>query len=103
MNKTILIVCYFMLAAICFTGVIIIAIYKPDSTATVIGFVGVMLATVASSTMLFYGLDKTQQKIAKVEENTNGNNNKLQADLAERNAELILLSRENERLRNDRL
>lgn len=79
MNRTAITLGIMGLVAIMFGGIIVLAIVRPDATAIVIAFCGSTLATLISAVVMFYGLDKTNKKIDKVERQTNGINSALLA------------------------
>lgn len=63
---------FFVIVVISIIVVGLIVVYRPDATATMIQFVGTTLALCASSAVLFYGLNETNKKLAKVDSQTNG-------------------------------
>lgn len=75
--KTSIILAVIVLIAIMFTGVIIIALFRPDATATVIAFVGSTLTTTVGTIVVLYNLRKTNEKVDRVEKQTNGINSSL--------------------------
>jgi uncharacterized membrane protein YgaE (UPF0421/DUF939 family) len=89
MNKTAITLSIVALVAIMFVGIIVIAAFKPEALTTLIPFVGTTLATLVSTVVIFYGLGKTNEKVDKIEHNTNGINSALLASALERSEDTI--------------
>lgn len=77
MNRTAIALGILGVTAIMFTGVIVVALFRPDATATVIAFVGSTLGTLVSMSVLLYGLNSVNKKVDHIEKNTNGINTAL--------------------------
>jgi len=89
MNKTILVVCYFALALIGLAAVALIMIFRPDATATLIQFVGTILALAASAAVTFHALGAQSKEIEVVKKQTNGANTELREENAKLTAQLL--------------
>lgn len=66
------------LAALGLIGAMVLLIHRPDATATFTAFVVQTLGLVAVAAGTFYGFGKTNEKLEKVEKQTNGNLSRLQ-------------------------
>lgn len=58
MNKTVIALGTMFMITAMFTGVVLIAILRPDATATIIGFTGQTLTSIVGFIILFYNVDK---------------------------------------------
>lgn len=58
MNKTAIALAVMAMIIFMFAGVVLIALFRPDATATVIAFTGQTLANVVGFIVVFYNLDK---------------------------------------------
>ena len=88
-NQTSIIIAVLSLVAIMFTGVVVIALYRPDATATVIAFVGSTLTTTVGAIVVLYNLNKVKQVAERVEKQTNGINTAMLAKVTGMSAEEI--------------
>ena len=80
---------YFGLAAVCLLVVGLIAVFRPDATATIIQFVGNTLGIASTGAVTFYLLGKQNEKIEQVKVQTNGANTALREENAKLTAQLI--------------
>lgn len=80
MNKTVVFITFGALAALGLTGTLILQIVRPEASAIFTSFViqTLGLASVAAAT--FYGLGKANDKLDTVQQQTNGNLSRLQAE-----------------------
>lgn len=89
MNKTLITISILTLVAIMFIGIIIIAALKPDSLDRVIPLMASTLGSVVTLVVLIHGLGKTNEKVDKIEKNTNGINSALMASALGRTEDTI--------------
>lgn len=85
MNKTAITLGYFGLGTVAVVGVIVTAIMSPDATDDIIQFVGTIMAVASTGAVTFYMLGKQNEKVEKIQHQTNGT---LSA-LREENARLL--------------
>lgn len=79
MNKTAIALAFVALVVVESVAVVAVAIYAPDITLIVIAFFGSSLTTLITAVVIIYNLDKTNQKVEKIEKQTNGINTALLA------------------------
>lgn len=89
MNRTAITLAIVALIGIMFSGVVILAIFRPDATATVIAFIGQTLTSLITAVVIFYNLDKVSKKVEKVERQTNGINTALLAQVTDHSEDTI--------------
>lgn len=82
-------IAFFALVLVALLVVTLIMIFRPDATATIIQFVGSILATASTAAVTFYMLGETNKKIAKVDHQTNGTLSALQAENAKLTNQLL--------------
>lgn len=58
MNKTVVAVAIVVMVTVMFSGVILVALFRPDATATIIAFVGSTVTTIVGVIVIIYNLDK---------------------------------------------
>lgn len=73
---------YLGLAALLIVVVGAIALFRPDATATMIGFGGTILTGAITATVTFYMLGKQNEKLGAIEKQTNGNLSAAHAEIA---------------------
>lgn len=100
MNRTASFITFAVLVALGIVGTLILLVYRPDASATFIAFLIQILgiATVAAGT--FYGFGKTNEKLERVEAQTNGSLSRIDAEierLTQENIELAKLNLPNEK------
>ena len=93
MNKTAITIGYFALGAVALVVVTLIAIFRPDATATIIQFVGTVLGIASTGAVTFYMLGKQNEKLEKVEKQTNGTLSALHEENASLTAQLVEANR----------
>jgi len=71
--KLVITIAYFSLAIVGIAVVTVIAIFRPDATATIIQFVGTTLAIASTGAVTFYMLGKQNEQIGQVKALANGN------------------------------
>jgi len=93
--KFAIIIAYFGLAVIASAAVVLIIILRPDATATIINYVGTIMAVASTGAVTFYMLGsqakKVEQLAVKTEQvavQTNGVNSALRDRLAEKDASI---------------
>lgn len=91
MNKTVVFISFAALAAVGLVGSVVLAIYRPDATATFTQLIVTVLGISASAAGTFYALGKQGEKLEKIEKQTNGS-------LTRRDDEIATLREENVRL-----
>lgn len=89
MNKTLITLSILALVAIMFIGIIIIAAVNPNSLDKVIPLLASTLGSVITLVVMIHGLGKTNEKVDKIEKNTNGVNTALMAAALGRTEETI--------------
>ena len=72
MNKTAITLGYFALGMVALIGVIVTAILSPDATEQVVQFVGTIMAVASTGAVTFYMLGKQNEKVEKIQHQTNG-------------------------------
>lgn len=78
MNKTVITIGIIILLGVLFVGIAAVAIIRPDVDITIlIGFAGTSITTIISFVVLFYGLNKVNERTDRIEKNTNGINTAL--------------------------
>jgi hypothetical protein len=90
-NKTVVFVCFSALAAVGLVGAVVLAIHRPDATATFTSLIVTVLGIAASAAGTFYALGKQGEKLDAIKTQTNGTLSKLREDnqsLHAENAEL---------------
>lgn len=70
MNRTVVFVTFAALAGVLVLGSVILAIHRPDATATLNSLIVTVLAVVAGSAGTFYGLGKLNEKVDAVKAQT---------------------------------
>ena len=93
MNKTAITMGYFALGAVAIIVVSLIAIFRPDATATIMQFVGTVLGIAFTGAVTFHLLGKQNEKLEKVEKQTNGTLSALTEENARLTKELVEASR----------
>lgn len=88
MNKTAVFITFAVLAALGLIGSIYLLVERPDASATFTALLVQILGLVVVAAGTFYALGKTNEKIAEVQTQTNGN-------LSRRDDEIERLTREN--------
>jgi hypothetical protein len=83
------------MVTVMFAGVILIALLRPDATATVISFVGSTLTTTVASVGIMYNLRKTSAKVEQIERQTNGINSSLLESVTGQSRETIERHKDN--------
>lgn len=73
MNRTIAFGMIAALALLAVAGLILLAIFRPDATATFIQHVVTLLGLLVTAAGTIYGLSKLDQRVMQVVRNTNGN------------------------------
>jgi len=89
MNKLPIILGYFALAVIGLVAVVVIMIFRPDATATIINYVGTIMAVASTGAVTFYMLGKQNQTIEQVKVQTNGANTALREENAKLTKQLL--------------
>jgi len=90
-NKTAMFICFSALAAIGIIGAVVLAIHRPDASATFTALIVTVLGLASTAGGTFYALNKQGEKIDTIQGQTNGTLSKLREDnqgLHEENAEL---------------
>jgi len=77
MNKTVVFVTFAALAAVGLIGAVVLAIHRPDATATFTGLIVTVLGLAASAAGTFYALGKQGEKLDTVAKNVNGNSTRM--------------------------
>lgn len=77
MNKTAIALAIIALVMLESVAVVAVAIYSPDILFTVIAFFGSSLTTLITAIVIIYNLSKTNEKVDKIEKQTNGMNTAL--------------------------
>jgi hypothetical protein len=77
MNKTAAFISFAALAAVGLIGSVVLAIHRPDATATFTGLIVTVLGLAASAAGTFYALGKQGEKIDAVAKNVNGNSTRM--------------------------
>jgi hypothetical protein len=95
LNKTTVFVCFSALAAVGLIGAVVLAIHRPDATATFTSLIVTVLGIAASAAGTFYALGKQGEKLEEIKKQTNGN-------LTRRDDEIAALHAENAELREQR-
>ncbi|NRD25558.1 hypothetical protein [Frigoribacterium sp. VKM Ac-2836] len=91
MNKTAAFICFSALAAVGLIGAVVLAIHRPDATATFTSLIVTVLGLASVAAGTFYQLGKQSDKIDTIRTQTNGTLSKLREDnesLHQQNAEL---------------
>jgi hypothetical protein len=83
MNRTVVFVTFAALAGVLVLGSVILAIHRPDATATLNSLIVTVLAVVAGSAGTFYGLGKLNEKVDAVQRQTNGTLSKKDEEIAQ--------------------
>jgi hypothetical protein len=91
LNKTVVFVSFVAIAMIGFAGICIIAIVRPDATATVINTLITVLTVVSGFAITAYSLGKVNDKVEVVQKQTNGTLSTLIAANNEKDAEILRL------------
>lgn len=89
MNKTTVFVCFSALAAVGLIGAVVLAIHRPDATATFTSLIVTVLGISASAAGTFYALGKQGEKLDAIKTQTNGTLSALREDNARLNAALL--------------
>jgi len=87
--KLAIILGYFGLAFFATCAVVLIMIFRPDATATIIQFVGTVLGIASTGAVTFYMLGKQANQIAAVHTQVNGNLSKVTAERDSLQAQLL--------------
>lgn len=77
MNKTAAFLAFAGLAAVGLIGSVVLAIHRPDATATFTGLIVTVLGLAATAAGTFYALGKQGEKIDVVAKNVNGNSTRM--------------------------
>ena len=77
MNKTAIVLGVIILVIIESLAVVLVATIAPEIVSTVIAFFGSSLTTLITAIVIIYNLSKTNEKVAKIEKQTNGANTAL--------------------------
>ncbi|WP_322412067.1 hypothetical protein [Microbacterium invictum] len=80
MNRTVMFVTFSTLAALGIIGTALILLLRPDATATFTALLVQVLGLVTVAAATFYGLGKANEKLEKVERQTNGTLSELRAE-----------------------
>ncbi|GLK17749.1 hypothetical protein [Herbiconiux flava] len=72
MNKTVVFVCFIILAAVGLTGAVVILIIKPEASATFTTLLVTVLGLAVSAAGTFYALGKQGEKLDTIARQTNG-------------------------------
>lgn len=91
MNKTAVFICFSALAAIGLIGATVLAIHRPDASATFTSLIVTVLGIAASAAGTFYALGKQGEKLDTIRTQTNGTLSKLTEDLQTKNTEIAEL------------
>lgn len=91
--KLVITIAYFTLAVVAILVVALIAVFRPDATATMIQFIGTVLGIASTGAVTFYMLGKTNEKLERVQAQTNGNLSAKEEEIARLNAELLRANR----------
>ncbi|NRD25850.1 hypothetical protein [Frigoribacterium sp. VKM Ac-2836] len=89
MNKTAIFICFSALAAVGLVGSVVLAIHRPDATATFTSLIVTVLGLAATAAGTFYALGKQGEKIDTIKTQTNGTLSKLREDNERLNREAI--------------
>ena len=92
MNRTVVFLAFATLAALGIIGATAILLLRPDATATLTGFIVQILGLASVAAVTFYGLGKANEKLERVEKQTNGTLSKL---LVERDTALAIVDSRN--------
>jgi len=87
--KFAIIIAYFGLAVIASAAVVLIIIFRPDATATIINYVGTIMAVASTGAVTFYMLGSQAKKIEQVAVQTNGANTALREENARLTSQLL--------------
>jgi len=89
--KLVITIAYFVLAVVAVIVVALIAIFRPDATATMIQFIGTVLGIASTGAVTFYMLGKQNEKIEQVKVQTNGANSELREENARLTAQILAI------------
>lgn len=98
MNKTVVFVTFAVLAALAIIGVVILLLYKTDTISAYSGFIVNLLGIVTLAAGTFAVLGKTNQKVEKIERQTNGTLSKLLEETETKTETIRILERKNAEL-----
>ncbi len=87
--KLVIILGYFGLAVIASAAVVLIIILRPDATATIINYVGTIMAVASTGAVTFYMLGSQGRKIEEVKTLSNGTLSALRDENAQLHAQLL--------------
>ena len=87
--KLVIILGYFALAVIGSAAVVIIMVFRPDATATIINYVGTIMGIASTGAVTFWMLGSQAKQIAEVKTLSNGTLTALREENARLNAQLL--------------
>lgn len=78
MNKTLIVVGFFILIGLGIVGAVVLLIFRPEHLASFIAAITTLLGIGSTAVIMIYGLGKQGQQLDTIKANTNGTLSKLQ-------------------------